>query len=138
MAAATRESREMRIKQLHPDTQLMQVWKNLHTAWVSEEIASMWYIVVHDIVPTNQRLNVIRLVDSDRCKHCGRRDTLVHRLTECNGGTAFWLWTIRRHHHRRDHHHHHHHLANMDFGQLLNSFGLTRLEDKIYSSTPFF
>jgi len=42
MAAATRESREMRIKQPHPDTQWMQVWKKLHTAWVSEEIASMW------------------------------------------------------------------------------------------------
>jgi len=93
IAAATRESREMRIKQLHPDTQWMQVWKNLHTAWVSEEIASMLYIAVHDIVTTNERLHVIRLVDSDRCRHCGRRDTLAHRLKECNDGTAIWLWT---------------------------------------------
>jgi len=96
MAAATRESREMRIKLLHPDTQWMQVWKNLHTAWVSEEIASMWYIVVHDIVPTNERLHFIRLVESDRCRHCGRRDALVHRLTECNEGKAIWLWTRER------------------------------------------
>jgi len=66
----------------------MQVWKNLHTAWVSEEIASTWHIVVRDIVPTNERLHVIRRVESDRCRHCGRRDTLVHRLTECNEGTA--------------------------------------------------
>ena len=42
MAAVTRESREMKVMQLHPDTQWMQVWKNLHTAWVSEEIASTW------------------------------------------------------------------------------------------------
>jgi len=69
------------------------VWKNLHTAWVSEEITSMWYTVVHDIVPTNERLHVIRLVESNRCRHCGRRDTLVHRLTECNEETAIWLWT---------------------------------------------
>jgi len=53
----------------------------------------MGYIVVHDIVPTNERLHVIRLVESDRCRHCGRRDTLAHRLTECNKGIAFWLWT---------------------------------------------
>jgi hypothetical protein len=33
MAAATRESGEVRMKQLHPDTHWMQVWKNLHTAW---------------------------------------------------------------------------------------------------------
>jgi len=66
----------------------MQAWKNLHTARLSEEITSMWYIVVHDIVPTNDRLHVIRLVQSDRCRHCGRRDILAHRLTEFNEGTA--------------------------------------------------
>ena len=96
MAAATRESREMGIKQLHQDTQWMQVWKNLHMACVSEEIASMWYIVVHDIVPNNERLHVMRLVESGRCRHVGRRDTLLHRLTECNEGTAIWLWTRER------------------------------------------
>jgi acetone carboxylase gamma subunit len=71
MKAATRGSREMRITQLHPDTQWMQVWKNLHLAWMSEKIASMWYIVVHDIVPTNERLHEIWLVQSDRCGLCG-------------------------------------------------------------------
>jgi len=96
MATATRESREMWIKHLHSDTQWIKVWNNLHTAWVSEEIASMWYIVLHDIVPTNERLHVIRLVKSDRCRLCGRRDTLVHRLTECNEGTAIWLCTRER------------------------------------------
>jgi len=96
MEAAPRESRQMRIKQLHLDTQWLQVWKNLHTDWVSEEIASMWYIVLHDIVLTNERLYAIELVESDRCRHCGRRDTLVHRLTECNEGTAVWLWTRER------------------------------------------
>ena len=93
MATVTRESREMRIKQLHPETQWMQGWKHLHTAWISEEIASVWYIVVHDIKPTNESLHSIRLVESDRCRHCGRRVTLLHRLTECNEGTAIWLWT---------------------------------------------
>ena len=58
MAAATRESREMRIKQLHPDTQWIQVWKKLHTAWVSEEIASMWYIVLHDASARHQARGV--------------------------------------------------------------------------------
>jgi len=56
----------------------------------------MWYIVVHDIVPTNERLQAIRLVESDLRGHCGRRDTLVHLLTECNEGTAIWLWTRER------------------------------------------
>jgi len=93
LAAATRESREMRIKQLHPDTQWMQVWKNLHTTWVSKVITSMSYTMLHDRVPTNERLHAIRLVESNRCRHCGRRDTLAHRLTECNERTTIWLWT---------------------------------------------
>ena len=96
MAAATRESREMRITQLLPGTQWMQVWKNLHTAWLSEEIKSMWHVVVHEIVPNSERLHAIRLVESDRCRHCERRDTLVHWLSECNEGTAIWLWTRER------------------------------------------
>jgi len=70
--------------------------ENLHTVWVSEEIASMWYIVAHDIVPTNDRLHVIRFVELVRCRHCGRRDTLVHRLTECNERTSIWLRTRER------------------------------------------
>jgi len=74
----------------------MRVWKYLHTVWVWEEIASMCYVVIHDIVPTNERLHVIRLVDSDLCRHCGRRDTLEQRLTECNEGTAICLWTRER------------------------------------------
>ena len=45
----------------------MEVWRNLHTAWVTEEITSM-YIVLHDIVPTNQCMHVIGLVESDRCQ----------------------------------------------------------------------
>ena len=71
----------------------MQVWKILHTVWISEEIAFMRHTVLQYIVPTNERLHAFRLVESDRCRHCGWRDTLAHRQTECNEGTAIWLWT---------------------------------------------
>ena len=70
--------------------------ENLHTPWVSEEITCMWYFVVRDILPTNERLHVIRLVESDRSRHCGRRDTHVHRLTEYNEGTGISLWKRER------------------------------------------
>jgi len=63
MTATARESREMRIPQRSPDTNWTQVWKNLHTAWVSEKTTSMWYILIHDIVPTNERLHATRLVE---------------------------------------------------------------------------
>ena len=96
MAAAVNKFRGMRITQRHPDTNWKQVWKNLHTAWVTEETTSVWYTVVHDIVPTNERLYAIRLVESGRCRHCDRRDTLIHRLTACSEGMAIWWWTQER------------------------------------------
>jgi len=96
MAVAAKGSREMRIMQLSPYTNWPQVWKKLHRAWMSVEIKSTWYSVVHDIVPTNERLHTIRLVESDRCRHCARRHTLIRHLTECNEGTDIWLWTRER------------------------------------------
>jgi len=78
---------------MSPETNWRQVWKNLHTAWVPEETKSNWYVVVHDIIPTNEPLHAIRLAESDRCTRCERRYTLTHRLTECNEGTAVWQWT---------------------------------------------
>jgi hypothetical protein len=80
----------------HPEENIQQVWKNLRTAWVAEETTSIWYTVVHDIVATNERLYAIRLVESDRCRHCERRYTLIHRLTSCNEGMAIWCWTKER------------------------------------------
>jgi hypothetical protein len=68
MAAPTNESRGMGITQRHPDTNWKQVWNNLHTAWVAEETTSVWYTVLHDLVPSNERLYAIRLVESDRCR----------------------------------------------------------------------
>jgi len=35
-------------------------------------------------------------VDTASCRQCGRRDTLLHRLTECAHGTEIWEWTRRR------------------------------------------
>ena len=67
--------------------------ENLHTAWVTEESTSMWFIVIHGIVPTNKHVRTIRLAESDDCRHCETRETLVHWLTEYNEGTAVWLWT---------------------------------------------
>jgi uncharacterized protein with HEPN domain len=76
MAAAANEPREMRITQKYPETKWKQVWKNVHTAWVTEDTKSIWYTVIHDIVPTNERLYTIKLVESDLCRHCDETDPL--------------------------------------------------------------
>ena len=41
MALATKEIRDMRVVQLHPDTHWSRVWHNLHAAWVSEKLKAV-------------------------------------------------------------------------------------------------
>jgi hypothetical protein len=49
--------------------------------------------VIQDILPTNERLHKIRLVDSTLC---GQPDTFQHSVTSCGDGASIWLWTKRR------------------------------------------
>jgi hypothetical protein len=92
LAMAERGTRNMRVTQIRCSTNWTLVWKNLHSAWVSEQSKSTWYTVIHYIIPNNERLYTIRLVESDRCRHCGRH-TLQHVLTDCNEGAVIWTRT---------------------------------------------
>ena len=52
-------------------------------------------LLIHDIIHTNVSLHRIRLTDTEICTHCGRKDTKLHRLTEC-GMWEVWEWTRTR------------------------------------------
>jgi hypothetical protein len=78
---AETELRAMRIGRLEPNTNWEAVWKNLQTAPVPEETKSICYRLIHDIIPTNERLYKIRLAVSYRCKHCRTPSNIVSRLT---------------------------------------------------------
>jgi hypothetical protein len=69
------------------------VWPNLHEAWISNTMKTTWYQVIHDIVPTNERLARIRLCDAAHCHSCGGTGTILPRLTECNAAANIWEWT---------------------------------------------
>ena len=73
-----------------------KVWRNLHAVWSSEEIKAVWFMVIHDLISTNDRLPKIQRSATNQCQHCGRPDTLIRRLTECSEGTAIWSWTRPR------------------------------------------
>ena len=73
-----------------------RVWTTLHTAWIPERLKSLWYTVIHDIVPTNERLAAIHLSDTELCNQCGKTDTLQHRITDCCEGATIWNWTRTR------------------------------------------
>jgi len=72
------------------------MWENLHIIPTSEGARSAWYMVIHDLIPTNTRLHRIRLVDTQDCTLCGKQDTMIHRLTECGEGEEIWEWTRTR------------------------------------------
>jgi len=61
-----------------------------------EQIKPTWLMVIHELIPKNERLAAIRLTATDRCCQCERPDTLQHRLTECNKGKAIWTRTRAR------------------------------------------
>ena len=96
LAAAGKTPPMMRIVQKKPTINWDFVRRNLHATCASDEVRSAWYFVIHDILPTPERLPAINLVDTDVCRQCGRPDTLTHRLTACGDGPAIWDWTRRR------------------------------------------
>jgi len=80
----------------HPTTPWSKVWGNLHAVWPSEELKAAWFMVIHDLIPTNDRLAKIQRSTKNNCQHWGRVDTLIHRLTECSEGADIWRWIRSR------------------------------------------
>jgi hypothetical protein len=88
--------RVMRILQLYPAAHWERIWINLHNCWTTESVKLTWYMVIRDILPTNERLYKIQLADSPLCRQCGALDTVLRRVTECGEGARIWEWTKRR------------------------------------------
>jgi hypothetical protein len=96
MGAAGSTPRKMRIVMKYPTVEWHRAWINLHTTWASDSIKAMWFLVIHDLVPTNERLHRINLKVTLRCKVCVEEDTRLHRLIECQGVRAVWDETRRK------------------------------------------
>jgi len=86
----------MCISRLWVTTDWSSVWSNLHGTPVLEDIKMDWYRAIHDIVPTQDRLNRINMAKTNRCRHCNATDNLSHRIIECGEGQVMWDWTRER------------------------------------------
>ena len=95
-STAENKPREVRIMQLQPAIDWSLVWGNLHDVRLSDGTRSAWYMVIHDIIPTNARLHRIRLMDTEKCTQCRRQNTMLRRLTECEVGQEIWEWARTR------------------------------------------
>jgi hypothetical protein len=86
----------IRIQSKRPEVPWPLVWKNIHTRTLPQKITTTWYVIIHDVVSTNQRLHVIQLRQTDTCDHCQQTDTLLNRYTTCTDASGIWLWTRQR------------------------------------------
>jgi hypothetical protein len=82
----------MRMQVKHAHANWKAIWRNITAKILPLRIRSIWYTIVHDIVPTNSRLHDINLHETGNCQYCGTRDTLIHRFTECNEAKMIWSW----------------------------------------------
>ena len=86
----------IRVVRKNPDVNWKRVWTNLHTAWISDVQRSTRYMVIHDLIPTNDRLAAIKLTETNRCSTCDAIDTTQHRLTQCRESILICNWTRAR------------------------------------------
>jgi hypothetical protein len=82
----------MRIIQKPRQARWEQTWRNIASPFLPATVCSEWYRVVHDIVPTNDRMHKIGLMDTDLCTTSRTTDTLEHKLTRCNISKTIWAW----------------------------------------------
>ena len=78
---------------MHPTLNWPQIWRNLQMSWIPGEVKSAWFMAIHDLIPTNDRLFKIHLADTSLCNNCDQFDTLSHLKTECTAGKDIWTWT---------------------------------------------
>jgi hypothetical protein len=93
---AANPPRNVRIAVMYPTSDWERVWATLHATWAAGSIKVNWFKVIHDILPTNERLHAIRLAVSPLCSNCGEHDTIMHRIIECGEGRKIWEWTRNR------------------------------------------
>jgi hypothetical protein len=93
MDSAATPARSCRVEMLRPNVDWHRIWSNLHAAWVPDTVRSQWYMAVHDILPTKDRLHRTALAHTAHCTHCGQIDTLSHHLIDCGAGKEMWRWS---------------------------------------------
>jgi hypothetical protein len=85
--------RQIRIQEKYPHAQWKTVWTNVHQAPVSANVKVTWCLVIHDVLPNNDRLHHIHLTTSPNCTSCGTHDTTLHRHIGCQEAQVIWNTT---------------------------------------------
>lgn len=68
------------------------VWTNITSAVLPAQVQELWWLAVHDIVPTRAHLHKIGRSDTASCPSCHVTDGMLHRLTACGEARTAWRW----------------------------------------------
>ena len=60
-----------------------QIWKNLGQKFISSEIRSLCYILLHDAIMARQKLHQWKQLDNDLFPQCHKIDTALRRTVQC-------------------------------------------------------
>ena len=63
---------------------------------VPEMYKSEWLKVIHDIIPTQDRLHKFLLSSTNKCHNCQEPGSTAHRIIACGNRREIWHWTKRR------------------------------------------
>ena len=77
-------------QQKAPQTNWLQVWKNLSLIKPYPSPFSLWYRIIHRTFPTQGRLHELKIATSPVCLRCSQPDSLQHALTSCGANDAIF------------------------------------------------
>ena len=71
------------IEMLYPNYNWNDIWRNLNFKYMYVTDRNIMFKYLHEILPTNKRLNQIRIRDSPLCEFCNVEDSNIHRFYYC-------------------------------------------------------
>ena len=92
-----REYRKCRVELLHPGADWEKIWRRARLPGLGSEATSFLWKLLHQILPTEERLARILPNNSPICKHCpGETGSLEHCLFTCSltRDSGQWLLSV--------------------------------------------
>ena len=94
---ATRTWRPSKFELNNPDVNWDRSWSYTRLRGLNSDQTSFLFKLLHNILPTNERLYRLNLKDSQACSLCtsGNSDNLEHAFLECSHNNEINAWLLR-------------------------------------------
>ena len=73
-----------------------KVWERINHPVLEVKQREMMFLVVHNILPTRERLLRLNQVDSDQCEERDGMEDVVHLFCTCRRSQVAWSWMRRK------------------------------------------